>query len=52
MNPGNARLIKALAAVPAAAATSVVALAAGAAVDCVLRIEPWSGFKPRFLLVR
>jgi len=45
LNPGNARLMKALATAPAAAA-------AGADVDWVLRSEPWSGLNPRLWLVR
>ena len=44
---GNARLRKALVMLPAALATE-----AGPEVAFVVNAEPWSGFRPRFLLVR
>src|SRR3954464_4860380 len=47
LNPGNARLRNALVTLPAAEA-----MVAGADVEVVLRAEPWSGLRPRFLLVR
>src|SRR3954452_19357544 len=47
LNPGKARFRKALVTVPAAEA-----IVAGADVEVVLSIEPWSGRRPRFLLVR
>ncbi len=47
LNPGNARLRNALVTQPAAEAMVV-----GAEVEVVLSSEPWSGLRPRFLLVR
>src|ERR1700686_1639191 len=59
LKPGKARLMNALVTPPAAAAAPVAVpvvaaggVTVGAAVDCVLRIEPLSGLRPRFLLVR
>src|SRR5450631_4283960 len=60
LKPGKARLMNALVTAPAAAATPVAVVVpveaavvtVGACVDCVLRIEPLSGLRPRFLLVR
>src|SRR3954451_487715 len=47
LNPGKARLRKALVIDPAAEATD-----AGPDGAVLLSIDPWSGFRPRFLLVR
>src|SRR6202043_3864275 len=54
LKPGKARLRNALVTVPAADAAPVVVVVVvvGACVDCVLRIDPLSGCRPRFLLVK
>src|ERR1700742_2061690 len=54
LNPGKARLMNALETDPATEASPVVGstVVAGGVIAWVLRIEPWFGFSPRFLLVR